>query len=179
MFALLFFCYGDFSLLSPLEFFVDSKCRWTSSLRYHFFPFFLQLIAPDDNSATEVISGVTDLFPAGRNVIVGVKVIPLFVDHLPLVFRIASICILIPPAQCYLSSTGPLSVPVWRFADWYHFPVSFPLVSPSLSEYTLSYKSELQNFSLSTSSCHFLHINCIALFCYITQGLQAVTGKVF
>ena len=98
----------DFSLLSPLEFFVDSKCRWTSSLRYHFFPFFLQLIAPDDNSATEVISGVTDLFPAGRNVIVGVKVIPLFVDHLPLVFRIASICILIPPAQCYPSSTGPL-----------------------------------------------------------------------
>ena len=168
MFALLFFCYGDFSLLSPLEFFVDSKCRWTSSLRYHFFPFFLQLIAPDDNSATEVISGVTDLFPAGRNVIVGVKVIPLFVDHLPLVFRIASICILIPPAQCYPSSTGPLSV-----------PVCFPLVSPSLSEYTLSYKSELQNFSLSTSSCHFLHINCIALFCYITQGLQAVTGKVF
>ena len=102
MFALLFFCYGDFSLLSPLEFFVDSKCRWTSSLRYHFFPFFLQLIAPDDNSATEVISGVTDLFPAGRNVIVGVKVIPLFVDHLPLVSRIAFICILIPLASAIL-----------------------------------------------------------------------------
>ena len=176
MFALLFSCYGDFSLLSPLEFFVDPKIV---DGRLLCDTFFLQLIAPDDNFAAEVISGVTDLFPAGRNVIVGVKVIPLFVDHLPLVFRIASICILIPPAQCYPSSTGPLSVPVWRFADWYHFPVSFPLVSPSLSDYTLSYKSELQNFSLSTSSCHFLHINCIALFCYITQGLQAVTGKVF
>lgn len=145
----------------------------------HFFPFFLQLIAPDDNSAAEVIPGVTDLFPAGRNVIVGVKVIPLFVESSATVFSDSFHLHFDTTSQCYPSSTGPLSVPVRRFADWYHFLVSFSLVSPSLSEYTLSYKLELQNFSLSTSSCHFLHINCIALFCYITQGLQAVTGKVF
>lgn len=99
MFALLFSCYGDFSLLSPLEFFVDPKIV---DGRLLCDTFFLQLIAPDDNFAAEVIPGVTDLFPAGRNVIVGVKVIPLFVDHLPLVSRIAFICILIPPASAIL-----------------------------------------------------------------------------
>lgn len=82
-------------------------------------------------------------------------------------------------SRCYPSYTGPLSVPVRRFVDGYHFPASFLLVPPSVSGYTLSYKSELQNFSLITSSCHFIPINCIALFCYITQGLQAVTGKFF
>lgn len=176
MFALLFSCYGDFSLLSPLEFFVDPK---VVDGRLLCDTFFLQLIAPDDNSAVEVIPGVTDLFPACRNVIVGVKVIPLFVDHLATGLSDSFHLHFDTISRCYPSSTGPLSVPVRRFADWYHFPVSFPLVSPSLSDYTLSYKSELQNFSLSTSSCHFLHINCIALFCYITQGLQAVTEKVF
>lgn len=98
-FSTAFLFFMDFGLLSPLEFFVDPKIV---DGRLLCDTFFLQLIAPDDNFAAEVISGVTDLFPAGRNVIVGVKVIPLFVDHLPLVSRIAFICILIPLASAIL-----------------------------------------------------------------------------
>lgn len=66
MFALLFSCYGDFSLVSPLEFFVDQKIVDGRLLCDTFFSIFFQLIAPDDNSAAEVIPGVTDFFqPVG------------------------------------------------------------------------------------------------------------------